>query len=423
MYTRKGLRSSLAALALILSGTTAFAGGFAIHEQSTEFQGASFAGVAAGGHGLSSMFWNPATVTRFSGLKTEYNAALIVPYSRATNLQTAAGLPASAIGFAGSTGNIGKTAVVPATYTSLQLTDMLWAGLAVNSPFGMKTENDPASLAALYGYKSEIFTINFNPMLGVKLNGMVSIAAGLQVNYLEGDLSTANNGVLTSRVKGDDWGVGFTLGLHFTPMEGTEIGIGYRSRIKHKLKGSLYALVPTTSVPTPVTLPATVDHTLPDMATFSLRQRLTDRFTLMGTVEWTNWSLLREFRVVTPVGAESEVYNWKDGWLFSMGGEYAVNDTLTLRAGYAFEKSPVPDSTRGVRVPDNDRHWLSAGLTYTPNDWIRLHAAYTHIFVKDGDVSIPAATPRPGLLASYDQHVNIASIGVTIDTGRLFFQR
>ncbi len=403
-----------------LMSLSAHAGGFGIHEQSAEFQGSSFAGVAAGGYGLSSMFWNPATVTRFSGLKSDYNAALIVPYSRAREQLAADGGSAASKGYSGDSGNIGKAAVVPASYTSLQLTDTLWAGLSVNAPFGMKTENDPNSLGALYGYKSEIVTINISPTLGLKLNDMFSIAAGLQINYMEGDLSTASNGALTSRVKGDDWGLGFTLGLHFTPVEGTEIGIGYRSRIKHKLKGSLTRIV-TTPAPTYVTLPATVDHTLPDMATFSIRHRLTNEFTLMGTVEWTNWSLLREFRVVTSAGSRAEAYNWNDGWLFSLGGEYAVNDTLTLRAGYAFEKSPVPDSTRGVRVPDNDRHWLSAGLTYMPNDWLKLHAAYTHIFVKDGDVSIPADLSSPGLLASYKQHVNIVSVGATIDTGKLFF--
>ena len=35
-------------------------GGFAVREQSAEYQGMSFAGNAAAGGGLSGMFWNPA---------------------------------------------------------------------------------------------------------------------------------------------------------------------------------------------------------------------------------------------------------------------------------------------------------------------------------------------------------------------------
>ena len=425
---RVRMRVGIATLALGVLSTMAHAGGFAIHEQSTEFQGASFAGVAAGGQSLSSMFWNPATVTRFSGLKTDYNAALIIPGSRARNQVTAGGIPAAVLGFADDSGNIGKMAVVPASYTGFQLSDMVWVGLSVTSPFGMKTKNRATSLGGIYGHKSEIFTINANPVIGVKLTDTLSLAAGLQINYMKGNLTTANKGLLTSRVKGDDWGVGFTLGLHFVPLEGTEIGIGYRSRIRHKLKGTFYVALPP-ALGGPSTNSATVKHTLPDIATFSVRQRLTEQLTLMGTIEWTHWSLFRQFDVEPAAGYNPapENYNWKDGWLFAIGGEYALNDALILRAGYAYEKSPVPDSTRGVRVPDNDRHWFSAGLTWLPNDWLKLHAAYSFIFVKDGDVSIPADPgfpapgKLPGLRTSYDQHINIISVGATIDTGKLFF--
>src|SRR3954452_1986245 len=61
--------------ALGLTSTAAEAGGFFIHEQSTYFQGTSFAGTAAGGPSLSSMFWNPATTTQQGlGLASETDA-------------------------------------------------------------------------------------------------------------------------------------------------------------------------------------------------------------------------------------------------------------------------------------------------------------------------------------------------------------
>ncbi len=415
-WRSRALAGAASLLTLGLLAEAALAGGYAIREQSAEYQGSSFAGAATAGQGLSSMFWNPATVTAQTGWKSDYNGALILPSSKATGQTTAGGIAANLIGYSGSSGNIGKAAVVPASYTSYQLNDMFWLGLAVNAPFGMKTENDANALSALYGYKSEIFTLNINPMVGVKLSDMLSVGFGLQVNYMEGDLSTANLGTLTSRVKGDDWGVGFTAGLLFTPMDGTQIGIGYRSRIKHKLEGSLYLSALGT------TNPASVKTTLPDMLTVSVRQRVGERFTLLGSVEWTNWSVLKTFDVESsPVNPPAENYNWKDGWLFAIGGEYALNDMLTLRAGYAYENSPVPDATRNVRVPDNDRHWLSVGLSYKASDAIRLHAGYTHIIVKDGDVNIAAAAPRPGLVASYKQHVNIIAASITVDTGKLLF--
>ncbi|HWL74252.1 MAG TPA: outer membrane protein transport protein, partial [Burkholderiaceae bacterium] len=53
----------------------AHAGGFAIREQSACGQGASFAGVAAGGCDISSMFWNPATMTQFAGAQVAISAS------------------------------------------------------------------------------------------------------------------------------------------------------------------------------------------------------------------------------------------------------------------------------------------------------------------------------------------------------------
>ncbi len=67
--------------ALLLAATaTAHAGGFAIREQSAYGQGSSFAGIAAGG-ALSSMFWNPATITQFNGKTSEWNLTGIMPHA------------------------------------------------------------------------------------------------------------------------------------------------------------------------------------------------------------------------------------------------------------------------------------------------------------------------------------------------------
>ena len=55
---------SFAALTL---ASAAYAGGFAVREQSARAQGMSFAGAASASGQLSSMFWNPATITMNPG--------------------------------------------------------------------------------------------------------------------------------------------------------------------------------------------------------------------------------------------------------------------------------------------------------------------------------------------------------------------
>ncbi|WP_197059688.1 OmpP1/FadL family transporter [Thermopetrobacter sp. TC1] len=407
--------AALLFLSMGVFSANALAGGFAIHEQSAEFQGASFAGVAAGGTGFSGMFWNPAVVTlNPGGWRSDLNASAIIPYANARGQRTAAGTQPPT--FTYNSGDIAKNALVTASYDTYRFNDRIWFGLAVTSPFGLKTHNPETTLAAQYGSKSKILTVNINPVIGYRVNDMLAVAAGLQIGYMKGDLSTHfNGGQLLSHVKGDDWGVGFTAGLLFTPFDGTRIGIGYRSRIKHTLKGH-YSKVGLGTVS------ARVKHTLPDIATFSIRQDVTDNLRLLGTVEWTNWSLLEDFTVRYSGNQDSTRYDWKDGWLFAAGAEYDYSDALTFRLGYAYEISPVTDAHRGTRVPDNDRHWLSVGASWKADDWLTLHVGYSHLFVKDGRVAIDSSHPRTGLRATYKNHVNIIAVSATVDTS-LFFSR
>ena len=58
-----------------------------------------------------------------------------------------------------------------------------------------------------------------------------------------------------------------------------------------------------------------------------------------------------------------------------------LNQNWTLRAGYAFDESPVKEMYRTARVPDNDRQWLTAGATYNLNPRWSFDAALAYLFI------------------------------------------
>ena len=86
----------------------------------------------------------------------------------------------------------------------------------------------------------------------------------------------------------------------------------------------------------------------------------------MATVEWTNWSRIGTSNVLQPNGAPADFagapvpvqfqFEYKDGWLYSLGAEYQWNQQLAVRAGVAYEKSPITDTVRIPILPDNDRY-------------------------------------------------------------------
>ena len=101
------LRAGSALGLLVIATAQADAGGFAVREQSAYGQGSSFAGIAAGG-ALSSMFWNPATITQVRGISIESDIAGIIPYA---NQNPSAG---SALAGLGGVGNSGVERSFPA---------------------------------------------------------------------------------------------------------------------------------------------------------------------------------------------------------------------------------------------------------------------------------------------------------------------
>lgn len=401
----------------ILSTSTftndAQAGGFAIREQSILGLGAAFAGIAAGDE-LSSVYWNSAAVASAGvGLTTESHYSLIVPN---VEIDPDEGLFGGLLSTNAT--DIGKTALVPASYGAWRINDKVVIGYGFNAPFGLGTEADDRGYAGQFdSRKAALKTLNFNPVLGYQLTPTLNVGVGLQVMYSELKLKQATTlGVFppsatntTSNLKGDDWSYGFTAGFVWKPMKGSSIGVGYRSRMETTLEGDLNV----DGFPALSQGIKAEGFDLPDMVTVSVRQNLTDDIRLLGTFEWSNWSVLEVVTITnSTTGAPVSSFSpkWDDGYFFSAGLEYDYNSKLTLRTGVAYEQSPIQEaSQRLLSIPDTDRVWLSAGATYKWSEQTSFDIAYTHIFGDDSPIS-----SESGFTGDVEAEVDI--IGVSMKT-------
>ncbi|PTW58728.1 long-chain fatty acid transport protein [Breoghania corrubedonensis] len=414
MLKKKHLFLTVSMVALAGGASQAIAGGFALREQSAYYQGTSFAGNAVGGDSISSMFWNPATLTNTIGMISESHHTLIVPNSEIT--------PDSSVATAafGPSGDLANDAWIPSSYTGYQIDENWYLGLSINTPFGLSTKSGPNWSGQVYARTSEVFSVNVTPTIAYKFNDMISVGLGMQFQYFDVRLTSATNalpGAPTAGLTGDDIGYGFTAGITLTPMKGTEIGLGYRSAVFHDLDGNFSTPVAIGALPAG-TYDISAKMATPDMVTLSAKQRITDSFRVMGTIEWTNWSRLKEPAVLLDSGTQLRTlpFNYDDSWFFSVGGEYDWNDKLTLRAGVAYELSPIDENIRSLRLPDSDRVWLSTGLSYKPMENLSLDLGYTYIFsAEDARVNIgPSHQDYAGLTytGDVDASVNIVSAAV-----------
>jgi long-chain fatty acid transport protein len=90
---------------------------------------------------------------------------------------------------------------------------------------------------------------------------------------------------------------------------------------------------------------------------------------------------------------QSQLSRWV---VYSIGAEYALNASITLRTGVAYETSPIQDSTRDILLPDGNRVELAAGASFKYSDKITLDVGYSHLFFQDGTFCIASAALNGG---------------------------
>lgn len=428
-------------LFFFLPSASTFAAGYEILEQSATGMGQAFAGTTTGLKDGSELFYNPAAMTALNQSVLSVHGSIISPSSdfrdRGSSL-----IPA--LGGAGLTGgdggNPGEVAVVPNIYFTAPLSDSFSAGIGVNSPFGLSTSYDTGWVGRYHALESELTTVNINPAVAYQASSKISFGAGLRVIHADatltnavdfGSIGVASLGLPTAtalglspqandgyaRVRGSDWGVGYQVGMLATPAPQWRIGVSYRSKVDLTLDGSARFDVPSEAQPLTLTgsfvnTTARAGATLPEMLALGVAHDIIDRLSVYGDFNWTRWSRFEELRVSygSPQADTVQDENWDNSVKVALGGSYAATEALTVRAGLAWDETPIPDSQhRTPRIPDSDRLWLATGISYTLTSDLELILSYAHIFADDGATELTNQTGAT-LLGSYENSsVNLVS--------------
>lgn len=78
---------------------------------------------------------------------------------------------------------------------------------------------------------------------------------------------------------------------------------------------------------------------------------------------------------------------WDDSFRFSLGLQKLVNERWTVRGGYMFDDSPIPDETfNQLFIDPGTKHHLNLGATFQLNDRISFDGAFEAIFGGSRDI-------------------------------------
>lgn len=156
------------------------AGGFLLFEQGVKGLGNAFAGGSAIAEDASTIFFNPAGITRLSGSQIEAAGYYIIPQAEfddkgSTVTPVFGGAPLTG----GDGGDAGVAAFVPNFYFAQEITDKFHAGIGISVPFGLATEYNRNWVGRYHAIKSELLTIDINPTVAYRLNQWLSLGAGI----------------------------------------------------------------------------------------------------------------------------------------------------------------------------------------------------------------------------------------------------
>ncbi len=460
--TKNTRRLSILAIAVIgaVAAGQAGASGFQLRENSVKNIGKAYAGSTVAKDG-SSVYNNPAAMVNANGNLFQADVAgidLTAKFSGSGKYAT--GLPISG----NNGGDPGSLTAVPAMSAIFKMKgalEGLTLGLGVDAPYGLKTEYEKGWIGRYQATVSSVKAVDLTMSAAFQITPMVSAGIGLVYERMEvtlgkdlpfGTILAGVNPALINTpdgnitIKGKDNAVGFIAGFQIKPTDTFTIGYAHRSAIRHHIDGTADFTTPAAfqglqpgfqALAANPALPAAqraqlaalgygfVDSrgaasvSTPSTDTLSVDWKVADRVNLYGEFQRTGWSSLKsvDIRFSNQYQApSSESFNWKDSSFVSVGADFKLSDSFTLRGGVGFDKTPTNDTDPTPRQPDNDRTLYSIGATWNASQALSVDAGFTRVEIKSPTVNLPvdtAAGRYNSLQGSFKGHANVFGVAAT----------
>lgn len=332
--------------------------GFAINEWSAE-------GVAMGGARMfaegdaANVAYNPASITKVDGEAFKVSATYISPHGE-YDLYKDDGTHESGT-------NRVHFGFALGTYYVKKLNDKDWFGIGAFSRFAMVSEFERNSAVSTNAFLSRLNGVSVTPTFAHKFDDKWSAAVGAEINYV--GLTMEKNLALgmPTHTKGESYALGWNAAANYAFDDKNEIGIVYRSRIKHSMEADFnaYNFMGTGKT---VSGDAYGEVTLPESWHIGYSHKFNDKTRVELNAVRTGWDTYDALNITTPIGVSKNPKNWEDGWRYAIGVEHKLSDKYTLMAGFAYDESSIPYNGGDFMVPTGNRKTYSIGARYNDKD-------------------------------------------------------
>jgi long-chain fatty acid transport protein len=450
-------------LAIFLVTASAFGGGLALSGVGARAigMGGAFRAVA---DDWSAAYWNPAGLAQMDKSDLSATLSILSPRPSYAPQLTYSGYD---VGYKNGATRYPKDKdfLSPnfAGFVKINSLKNITAGVAFYVPYALGSEWDlfePIYRDAVVPYpkidhKADLQIMDIHPTIS-KAFMENKLLAGFGVSFLRGSITYRktilsptglprphDNVAVDATIEGTGWGYGANFGILYKQSDKIQFGISGKTPSKLSLEGtlknSLYRFFNPQLKETLMAQAQThtdsmrLNYLFPDVAEISswkndvdgsiklpgdiglgMSYKINEKLKVSCDLTYTFWARLDSIVIhvqgqqspIDPSLAKQVVVRtlWDNTIRLSLGGEYQLNEPLTLRAGFYYDPSPIPDNTFSPLIPDvGTKYSGNLGATYKlRGGW---DASYTVEYVQFAkrDITTHSSTMTPSGIA-YDNY-------------------
>ena len=357
------------------------AGGLWITEYNQPTQGRAGAGEEAGNGDASDAFLNPASMSRHTESQLMVNGGLILP---SVEFDVDRGSVLNGDGDGGDAGDLTPSASVFYSRPLNERWSLGFSGLALT---GSTLDYDDDWVGRFQAQDVTLIVIGAIPAVAFKATDKLSFGLAVPVMYSNLELDIAVPELITApgtgegkaEVDGDDVQVAASVSFHYQFSEQTALGGRATSKFQFDYDGNIEAkYLGQVGVSTELTLAS--------LARIGLSHAFNDRWSGYATVGWDDWSQMDEVLLSTNSGGLTLPRNWEDTYHYALGADYRLDDQWTLRAGIAYDTSPVDEDDRPADMPIDEQFRYAIGADYLRDSGMKVSGSLVYADYGDAEI-------------------------------------
>jgi len=343
--------AAAAFVALGMASGPAIAGGLLVYEIGTADIGLASAGYGARAQDASTVFTNPAGMTRLSG--NQFLGAGEVLWGN-TKFSIGSGTsPLLGSNDGGYAVGHGGWFLGGGAFASYTVSPDVKVGLAFTGNFGFPLNYDNDWAGRYYVQQAWLVGLSLLPSVAWKVNDKLSLGASLNAMYGIYKNNVAINNVDPFygdgrlKIKDERWGWGANLGLLYELSPETRFGLTWNSQVNldFNAPAEFTGLGPVLDAVLRekglLDSRINVGIQVPQQVMASFFTQIDPRWALLGSVGWQQWSRFGQVQLgienaTDPISLTASI-PFRDTWHVAAGAQYRVSEPWLLNFGIAYD--------------------------------------------------------------------------------------